>query len=74
MTTPLPFRNPDELAGILGVDIPRDILVEALTHRSFAYEHGGRHYERLEFLGDAILQQVVTLELYERFATLPEGD
>jgi ribonuclease III len=74
MTTPLPFRNPDELAGILGVDIPHAILVEALTHRSFAYEHGGSNYERLEFLGDAILQQVVTLELYERFATLPEGD
>ena len=74
MTTPHPFRNPDELAGIIGVEIPREILTEALTHRSFAYEHGGTHYERLEFLGDAILQQVVTLELFERFATLPEGD
>jgi ribonuclease-3 len=74
MTTTHPFRNPDELAGIIGVEIPREILTEALTHRSFAYEHGGTHYERLEFLGDAILQQVVTLELFERFATLPEGD
>lgn len=74
MTTTNPFRNPDELAGVIGVEIPREILTEALTHRSFAYEHGGTHYERLEFLGDAILQQVVTLELFERFATLPEGD
>jgi ribonuclease-3 len=68
------FRNPADLAGILGVELPSEILTEALTHRSFAYEHGGAHYERLEFLGDAILQQVVTLELFERFSTLPEGD
>lgn len=74
MTSPSRFRDPADLAGILGVSIPRELLEQALTHRSFAYEHGGRHYERLEFLGDAILQQVITLELYERFSDLPEGD
>ena len=74
MTTIPEFRNPAELAGILGVDIPSELLVQALTHRSFAYEHGGSHYERLEFLGDAVLQQVVTIELFERFPDLPEGE
>lgn len=74
MTNPSAFRDPAELAGILGVTIPGDLLVQALTHRSFAYEHGGTHYERLEFLGDAILQQAITLELFERFRELPEGD
>jgi ribonuclease-3 len=74
MTSNSAFRDPADLAGILGVSIPTDLLDQALTHRSFAYENGGSHYERLEFLGDAILQQVVTLELYERFAKLPEGE
>ena len=57
MTHPDSFRNPADLAGILGVELPSEILTEALTHRSFAYEHGGAHYERLEFLGDAILSR-----------------
>ena len=74
MTATPQFRDPAELAGILGVSIPPELLEQALTHRSFSYEHGGSHYERLEFLGDAILQQVITLELYERFSDLPEGD
>lgn len=74
MTNSSSFRNPADLAGILGVSIPLPLLEQALTHRSFAYENGGTHYERLEFLGDAILQQAITLELYERFGELPEGD
>lgn len=74
MTTHPTFRNPAELAGVIGVDIPAPVLEQALTHRSFAYEHGVGHYERLEFLGDAVLQQVVTIELFERFGDLPEGD
>jgi ribonuclease-3 len=74
MTHSSSFRDPADLAGILGVSIPLPELQRALTHRSFAYENGGDHYERLEFLGDAILQQAITLELYERFGELPEGD
>lgn len=74
MTTTPAFRNPAELAGVIGVEIPAQLLEQALTHRSFAYEHGGGHYERLEFLGDAVLQQVVTIELFERFTEMPEGD
>jgi ribonuclease-3 len=74
MTNTPEFRNPADLAGILGVDIPADVLSRALTHRSYAYEHGDSHYERLEFLGDAVLQQVVTIALFERFPDLPEGE
>ena len=47
-----------------------DLLRQALTHRSF----GTPHNERLEFVGDAVLNCVVGLTLYERFPALPEGD
>lgn len=48
---------------------------EALTHRSMAHEgYEGCHNERLEFLGDAVLELVVTEFLYERFPDSPEGD
>lgn len=47
----------------------RDLLAQALTHRSF----GARNYERLEFLGDGVLNCVVGLMLYQRFPDLPEG-
>ena len=40
----------------LGTAIDPDLLERALTHRSYAYEHGGLPTnERLEFLGDAVL-------------------
>jgi ribonuclease-3 len=47
-----------------------DLLLRALTHRS----HSGLHNERLEFLGDSILNCVVAAELFERFGELSEGD
>lgn len=47
----------------------RDLLAQALTHRSY----GARNYERLEFLGDGVLNCVVGLMLYQRFPDLPEG-
>lgn len=46
------------------------LLQTALTHRS----HGTPHYERLEFIGDSILNAVVARQLYDRFPELPEGD
>lgn len=46
----------------------------ALTHRSYAYEHGGiPNNERLEFLGDSILGQAVTVMLYREHPDLDEG-
>ena len=44
-----------------------------MTHRSWAYENGGDHNERLEFLGDAVLGFVVTEHLYRNFTEYPEG-
>jgi ribonuclease-3 len=47
-----------------------ELLEQALTHRS----HGTPHNERLEFLGDSVLNCVIAAELYQRFGELPEGD
>jgi len=46
------------------------LLVRAVTHRSFAADHN----ERLEFLGDSVLNLAVADLLYQRLSTLPEGD
>lgn len=71
MTEPAEQR---ELADALGVQIDAELLRRALTHRSFAYEHGGLpHNERLEFLGDAVLGIVVTETLYRAHPDLTEG-
>jgi ribonuclease-3 len=62
------------LLDALGVELPGGLLPLALTHRSYAYEHGGLPTnERLEFLGDAVLGLVVTDELYRSQPDLPEG-
>jgi ribonuclease-3 len=58
----------------LGVPLSEGLLIRALTHRSYAYEHGGLPTnERLEFLGDSVLGLVVTDTLYHRHPDLPEG-
>ena len=61
-------------------DVPRELfghvfrdpalLEQALTHRSF----GVPHNERLEFIGDAVLNCIVGFDLYERFVELSEGE
>jgi len=62
------------LASKLGVDIDPELLALALTHRSYAYEHGGiPHNERLEFLGDSVLGQAVTVMLFTTHPDLDEG-
>jgi ribonuclease-3 len=64
-----------ELEKVLAVDISPELLELALTHRSFAYENGGlAHNERLEFLGDSILGQAVTVKLYRDNPDLDEGE
>ncbi len=58
----------------LGVDIDPELLSLALTHRSFAYENGAiPHNERLEFLGDSVLGQAVTVRLFTGHPELDEG-
>lgn len=48
----------------------RELIRQALTHRSFAASHN----ERLEFLGDSVLNCVIAQALYERFLEVREGD
>jgi ribonuclease-3 len=75
VTTHQVAASRDDLCVLLGVpELDRDLLDLALTHRSFAYEHGGLPTnERLEFLGDAVLGLVVTEALYVTHPTLSEG-
>jgi len=61
----------DLLAQRLGCRFRQpDLLKQALTHRS----HSPSNNERLEFLGDGVLNCVVASLLYQRFPELPEGD
>jgi ribonuclease-3 len=68
----------DDVGGLLtglGTDLDPELLVLALTHRSFAHEAGGiPTNERLEFLGDSVLGLVVTEYLYRHHPDVPEGD
>ena len=65
----------EELALRLGVAFDGALFTQALTHRSFAFENGGlAHNERLEFLGDSVLGQAVTVMLYNRFPDIDEGE
>src|SRR5205823_1609329 len=54
-----------------------DLLAQALTHRSYIYEHpeaGETNNERLEFLGDAVFHFLVADELFTRFPNAAEGE
>ncbi|WP_298887924.1 ribonuclease III [uncultured Serinicoccus sp.] len=64
----------DYLAEVVGERCDEALLLRALTHRSFSYEHDGQpHNERLEFLGDSVLGVVVTDTLYRTHPDLSEG-
>lgn len=55
----------------------KELLTRAFTHRSYLNENPNlnlRHNERLEFLGDAVLELVVTEYLYENYPDKPEGE
>lgn len=55
----------------------KKILMQAFTHRSYLNEYKGEpiaHNERLEFLGDAVLELVVTDFLFRKYPEKPEGD
>jgi ribonuclease III len=66
-----------ELAQRLGVSFSNlTLLHQALTHTSYAYEAKSRqliHNERLEFLGDAVLELASSTYLFQHFPDLPEG-
>lgn len=58
----------------LGIEIENiELLTTALTHSSYSNEMGGENYERLEFLGDSVLQLIMSEYLYKNH-DLSEGD
>ena len=68
----------DQLESVLGLQFrdPR-LLEQALVHRSYVNENGWSplaSYERMEYLGDAVLGLVISDELYRRCPDLPEGE
>lgn len=56
-----------------GIQNNNSILNIALTHASYANEHHGEHYERLEYLGDAILELIMS-EYFYKNTSLKEGE
>ncbi len=55
----------------------KDLLAQAFTHRSYLNESPEtdlEHNERLEFLGDAVIELIVTEELYKKYPKKPEGE
>ncbi len=71
------MKDVADLAKKLGVKFKNlDFLLNAVTHRSYLNEHPSfalGHNERLEFLGDAVIELAVTEFLYENYPN-PEGD
>ena len=70
------LRAASELEKKLGYKF-REVnwLVTALTHRSYSNERGaGAHYERLEFLGDAVLGLIAAEWLFQKYPDRPEGE
>ena len=65
----------EELEKELGVHfLNKEILKRALTHTSYAYEKKQESNEKLEFLGDSILEFVTSEYLYEKYPNLKEGE
>lgn len=75
-------RDPNKVAAeveaLLDLEFKnQNLLIEALTHRSYLNEHPGHptsHYERLEFLGDAMLGAIVTEFIFRKFPKATEGE
>lgn len=52
----------------------KELLKKALTHTSYAYEHGIESNEKLEFLGDSILEFISSIYLFKNYSNLKEGE
>jgi ribonuclease-3 len=69
--------NSSELEKKIGITFDdKDLLTEALTHRSYLNEYPKwelPHNERLEYLGDAVLELLVSEDLFAQFPEYPEG-
>ncbi len=66
---------PGALAQRMGLSfVDPALLTRALTHPSWAAEHGGADYQRLEFLGDSVLGLLVAEHVHDVFPSRAEGD
>jgi ribonuclease-3 len=69
--------NPGDFEKKIGFTFKnKDLLTESITHRSYLNEYPDwrlPHNERLEYLGDAVLELIVSEELFQRFPNYPEG-
>ena len=72
------MKDFSQLEKALGVSFKnKDLLIQSFTHRSYLNESNQfplGHNERLEFLGDAVLELVVTERLYKQYPDKPEGE
>lgn len=72
---PSPKARIDRLQAVLGhVFSNPQLAIQATTHPSVVEADPERSYQRLEFLGDAIIGFVIAKHAYDRYPTLPEGD
>ena len=64
-----------EIASRFGISADSAILLEAFTHRSYAVEHNLDYdNQRLEFLGDSVLEIILTEHLFHKYPSMSEGD
>lgn len=73
MNSPLPEVLKDLEAKLGHTFAQPALLEEAVTHRSYAHEHDTPHNERLEWLGDAVLQSGISRVLFTRLSSSSEG-
>lgn len=55
------------------LSIPTKQFAQSFTHKSFSHEFNVTHQEQLEFLGDSVLQLILTEEIYKRYPNYREG-
>lgn len=71
-------NNLNKLFELIGINFKDELIIkEALTHRSFLNEAKTKNLknnERMEFLGDAVLEMIVTVFLLNKFSEFPEGE
>ena len=68
-------QNINEIERIIGYEFSnKNLLINALTHSSYAYEKNTTSNERLEFLGDSILEFISSRFLFENYTNFSEGE